>query len=64
MADLKDNPKNQNIDLAPLTEGDCSVEHDAWMNAQIKQTLAKKQAGEMTYRFLDEVMRKFGFNAR
>lgn len=49
---------------APLKRGEESPAHDAWMKAEIRKTLAKKQAGKMTYRSLDEVMRKFGFDAR
>ena len=50
--------------LAPLNNGERSPEHDAWMKEQVKKTLAKKEAGTMTYRSLDEVMRKFRFDAR
>jgi len=49
---------------APLQDGQTSAEHDAWMKAEIRGTLARKKAGTITYRTLDEVMRKFGFNAR
>ncbi len=38
--------------------------YDAWVKAEIEATLAKKANGEMRYRSLDEVMAKFGFNAR
>ena len=50
--------------LAPSKSGECSPEHDAWTKAQIKATLARKAAGEMTYHSLDDVMREFGFDAR
>ncbi|MEM7172457.1 MAG: hypothetical protein AAF530_19975 [Pseudomonadota bacterium] len=49
---------------APQSEGDITPEHRAWMNEQIEATLAKKKAGTMKFRSLDDVMRKFGFNAR
>ncbi len=64
MADLEDKIVAEDDILAPLKEGECSPEHDAWMKAQIQKTLAKKQAGKMSFRSLDEVMRKFGFDAR
>ena len=50
--------------LAPGSDADITPEHRAWMNAEIRETLAKMDSGEMTYRSLDEVMREFGFDAR
>ena len=38
-------------------------EHRDWMNAQIRQTLSKKQRGEMNYTLLDQVRREFGLDA-
>lgn len=61
MTDLKD---RVDAYLAPSNDGECSPEHDAWMKAEIKKTLAKKETGTMTYRSLDAVMRDFGFDAR
>ncbi len=49
---------------APISDSDITPEHRAWMDKQVEATLAKKKAGTMTYRSLDDVMRKFGFNAR
>jgi len=40
-----------------------TADHRAWMNEQIKATLSKKAMGEMTYTSLDDVRRKFGFDA-
>lgn len=63
MADGKNNSERDQH-LAPLTDGACSPQHDAWMKTEIRKTLEKKQAGTMTYQSLEEVMRKFGFDAR
>lgn len=41
-----------------------SPEHRAWMNDQIRETLAQIEAGRMGFRSLEDVMREFGFNAR
>ena len=41
-------------------EDGVTPEHRAWMNAEIRNTLVKKQRGELTYHPLDEVMREFG----
>lgn len=49
-----------------LSSGDgqpVTPEHRAWMNAQIRATLAKKERGEMNYTPLDEVRRKLGLDA-
>ena len=46
--------------LAPHHEDGITPEHRAWMNFEIRNTLAKKQRGELTYHPLDEVMREFG----
>ncbi len=56
--------KKLNEFLEPMAESEITPEHRAWMDDQIRKTLAKKQAGTVTYRSLDAVMRKFGFNAR
>ena len=64
MTDVKDKLNVEDDYLTPLNEEECSPEHDAWMKAQTQKTLAKKQAGKMSFRSLDEVMRKFGFDAR
>jgi len=37
-------------------------EHREWMNAEIRKTPAKMDAGEMTYHSLEDVMREFGFD--
>ncbi len=50
--------------LASSIKGDPSTEHEAWLKSEIEATLAKKKAGKMAYRSLDDVMNKFGFNAR
>lgn len=40
-----------------------TLEHRAWMNEQIKQTLAKKACGQIQYTPLDSVRREFGLDA-
>lgn len=39
-------------------------DHDAWFRKQVQETLEKKKKGALTYRKLDDVAEKFGFNAR
>lgn len=49
-----------------LSSGDGQLitpEHRAWMNEQIKATLAKKARGETKYTPLDQVRREFGLDA-
>lgn len=50
--------------LAPLIEGEASDNHEAWMKSEIKKTLAKKEAGDMSYHSLDDVKNTLGLNAR
>ena len=50
--------------LEPLQSDDFAAEDDAWFRAEIDETLARKRAGKLGYRTLDDVMRSFGFNAR
>ena len=40
-----------------------SPEHRAWMDAEIRTTLEKKERGDLTYTPLDQVRRDFGFDA-
>ena len=49
--------------LAPARDEDITPEHREWMNEQIRETLAKKERGEMKYKSLNEVRRKFGLDA-
>lgn len=49
---------------APNDQQQSTEEQDAWLKAEIEATLIKKADGSMTYRSLDEVMRKFGFDVR
>lgn len=46
--------------LAPPSGEPITPEHRAWMNAQIRETLAKKARGEATYTPLDQVRKEFG----
>jgi len=64
MTDNESIDRELEVFTAPLTEGESTPEHDAWIRAKVEKTLAKKTAGTMTYYSLDEVMREFGFNAR
>lgn len=64
MSEIYDIDKELKAFLEPVKNEECSPEHDAWIKEQIKATLAKKQAGDMAYHSLDDVMQKFGFNAR
>lgn len=60
-----DTIKDETLD-ALLSSGDgqpITPEHREWMNAEIRKTLAKMDAGETTYHNLDDVMREFGFDA-
>ena len=54
----------ENQDYLAPHKGDVVPDHDAWMKAEIENTLAKKQAGKMTYHRLEEAMQRFGFDAR
>lgn len=54
----------ENQDYLAPHKGDVAPDHDAWMKTEIENTLAKKQAGEMTCYSLDEAMQRFGFDAR
>lgn len=59
---MKQEPKTS---ADPAKPDDAADEgYDAWVKAEIEATLAKKANGQMRYRSLDEVMAKFGFNAR
>lgn len=49
--------------LAPATGTDVDPKHRAWMNDQIRDRLAKINAGETTFKSLKDVRRKFGFDA-
>ena len=64
MSDTKTIDTDLKAFTAPLKDGQSSTDHDSWMKAQIRKTLARKKAGTMTYRSLDKVMQKFGSNAR
>ena len=46
--------------LAPSSGETITPEHQAWMNAQISGTLAKKARGEATYTPLEQVRKDFG----
>ncbi len=60
-----DTIEDKNLDQF-LSSGDgkpVTPEHRAWMNEQIRQTLAKKEGGNMGYTPLDEVRREFQLDA-
>ncbi len=40
-----------------------TLEHRAWMNDQIKQSLTKKERGETDYTPLEQARRKIGLDA-
>ena len=42
------------------TEDPASLEHEAWLKAQIEEAMAKKARGEANYTPLDEVRKEFG----
>lgn len=46
-------------DRGPVEPG-----HDAWFRRAVRATLYKKAVGEMTYRSLDDVIARFGFDER
>lgn len=39
-------------------------DHEAWLEAEIRRTLAGKADGKLSYRALEDVARKFGLHAR
>jgi hypothetical protein len=41
------------------TDFAATPEHNAWLEAEIRQTLDAKAEGRMTYRPLEEVVRRF-----
>jgi hypothetical protein len=49
--------------VTPVRDEEITPEHRAWMNDQIRDALERKARGEMTYTSLEEVRRKFGFDA-
>lgn len=50
--------------LAPDDDRQMSPEHEAWIFAEIEARMARREAGITKYTSLDDVMRKFGFDAR
>lgn len=60
MADTS-SPSNDPLEPFRALEPDFTVtpEHDAWMRAEIRKTLEAKADGQMTYRSLEEVARRF-----
>lgn len=60
MADTA-SPSNDPLDAFRALEADFTVtpEHDAWMQAEIRETLKAKADGQMTYRSLETVARRF-----
>lgn len=60
MADTS-SPSNDPLNAFRALEPDFTVapEHDAWMRAEISKTLQAKAEGQMTYRSLEEVARRF-----
>ena len=54
--------EDQTLDamLAPPDSEPIMPEHRAWMNAQIRETLAKKKSKEATYNPLEQVRKELG----
>ena len=48
--------------LTPTRSEDLAPEHRAWINAQVKERLAKVDTGEMGLKSLKEVRLKFGLD--
>lgn len=59
-------PPNDPLDAFRALEPDFapSPEHDAWMQAEIRKTLKTKAEGRMTYRSLEDIVRRFTPDAR
>ncbi len=49
--------------LGPPGGGEIDPDHRAWINEQVRERLAKIESGEMKFKTLQEVRRKFGFDA-
>ena len=49
--------------LSSTGDGEPTSEHRAWMNAEVRTTLDRKERGEITYHSLDDVRREFGLDA-
>ncbi|MBA3069456.1 MAG: hypothetical protein FP825_13375 [Hyphomonas sp.] len=54
-------PSNGPLDAFRALEPDFAPtpEHEAWMQAETRRTLEAKAEGRMTYRSLDDVVRRF-----
>ncbi|MFN3608998.1 MAG: hypothetical protein ACK4Y9_08035 [Hyphomonas sp.] len=65
MADTA-SPSNDPLDAFRALEADFTAtpEHDAWLRAEIRKTLEAKAEGQMTYRSLEDVARRFLPDAR
>lgn len=49
--------------LSPGRDVEMDPAHRAWMNQTIKDRLTRMEAGQATFKTLQEVRRKFGFDA-
>jgi len=50
--------------ITPKADDQMTPKHSAWVKAEIEATMKEREAGELTYRSLDDVMADFGFHAR
>ncbi|MEL6387798.1 MAG: hypothetical protein AAFR41_12570 [Pseudomonadota bacterium] len=66
MADTTRPDDNLDVFLfAERPEGEAiDAAHRDWMNAQTQATLDRIEAGEMTFKTLEEIRAKFGLDAR
>ena len=51
-------------DMANDTGHPADAEHDAWAREKIETALRRMKDGQASYKTLDDVAAKFGFNAR
>ena len=51
-------------DMANDAGHPADAEHDAWAREKIETALRRMKDGQASYKTLDEVAAKFGFNAR
>ncbi len=62
MADKIEDHMLQDL-LSRPTDSEMTQEHRDWINEQVRERLARIKAGEAKFVSLDEVRRKFGFDA-
>lgn len=62
MSAIKDKPAL--ADMIEDTGRPADADHDAWAKTKIETALHRMKNGHASYKTLDEVAAKFGFNAR